>query len=98
MMTFQSRLGPIPWLRPHTDRLLGELPGRGYRRALVFCPAFVADNLETLEEVAIRGKETFLEAGGDDLWLVPSLNSGDSWVRALSQMIERSRSSGAVPV
>lgn len=84
---FQSRLGRTPWIRPYTDVLYEELPKKGKKRVAVFCPSFVADCLETLEEVQIRGKEQFLKAGGEDLALVPSLNSDPSWVRALAQII-----------
>ncbi len=88
-VTFQSRLGRTPWIRPHTDATLGQLGKNGVKRLLVFCPAFVADCLETLEEVAIRGREQFVSAGGEALELVPSLNARPLWVDALAQLIER---------
>jgi ferrochelatase len=86
-VSFQSRLGRSPWIRPHTDVVLPELAARGVRRVLVFCPAFVADCLETLEEISIRAKEQFLSVGGEDLLLVPSLNSDPAWVRALADLV-----------
>lgn len=84
---FQSRLGRTPWIRPYTDHLYEELPNRGVKKLAVLCPSFVADCLETLEEVQLRGKDQFLRAGGEDLFLVPSLNSSEVWVKALERMI-----------
>jgi ferrochelatase len=89
-VSFQSRLGRTPWIRPYTDIVLPELAKRGVKRLLVFCPAFVADCLETLEEVAIRGRDQFRAEGGEDLQLVPSLNSSEPWVEALATMVQRS--------
>ena len=94
-VSFQSRLGRTPWLKPYTDLLLPELVQKGVRRLAVLCPAFVADCLETLEEIGIRAQEDFLRAGGESLTLVPSLNAHPAWVRALVQMVQaRSRPSG----
>jgi ferrochelatase len=84
---FQSRLGRTPWLKPYTDVLLGELAAKGVRRLAVLCPAFVADCLETLEEIGIRARADFLRAGGESLTLVPSLNAHPAWVRALVQLV-----------
>jgi ferrochelatase len=84
-VSFQSRLGRQKWLTPYTDRLLAELPGRGVQRLVVVCPAFVADNLETLEEIGIRGREAFLAAGGHELTLVPCLNDRRDWIEALTE-------------
>lgn len=83
-VSFQSRLGRLPWLQPYTDQTLASLPARGVKRLVVACPAFVADNLETLEEIGLQGRETFLEAGGDSYHLVPCLNDRADWVTALS--------------
>lgn len=77
---FQSRLGRTPWIRPHTDVLLAELPRRGVKNLAVMVPSFVADCLETLEEIGIRGVEAFKAAGGERLTLVPSLNAHPAWV------------------
>ncbi|MEO7164658.1 MAG: ferrochelatase [Bdellovibrionia bacterium] len=85
---FQSRLGRTPWIRPYTDELYRELPKKGVRRLAVACPAFVADCLETLEEVQIRGREEFIQSGGEELKLIPSLNSSGSWVQAVADMLQ----------
>ncbi|MCG3174151.1 MAG: Ferrochelatase [Myxococcota bacterium] len=84
---FQSRLTRDPWLTPFTDKVLEELPARGVKRLAVLCPAFVADCLETLEEIGMRARDDFRAAGGEDLMLTPSLNDHPSWVRALAQML-----------
>jgi protoporphyrin/coproporphyrin ferrochelatase len=85
-VSFQSRLGRTPWIQPFTDRLYAELPSRGVRRLAVICPSFVADCLETLEEVAIRGRDSFLAAGGRELLLVPSLNASEPWSAAVAEL------------
>ena len=84
---FQSRLGRTKWIEPYTSTTLIELARSGTKRVAVMCPAFVADCLETLEEIGIRGRETFREAGGDELLLIPSLNSSDSWVEAVAAIV-----------
>lgn len=84
-VSFQSRLGRLPWLRPYTEERIGELAGSGVRRLAVVCPSFVADNLETLEEIAIRGASAFRDAGGERLTLVPCLNDSSAWVEALAR-------------
>ncbi len=86
-ISFQSRLGRTKWVEPYTDHLLGELPGRGVKRLAVVCPSFVADCLETLEEIAIRGRAQFIAAGGEDLMLVPSLNAHPSWIEAVEKRV-----------
>lgn len=86
-VTFQSRLGRTPWIRPYTDLVLAELPGRGVKRLAILSPAFVADCLETLEELAIRGKKTFLDAGGESFTFVPSLNTHPRWVETAVSLI-----------
>jgi ferrochelatase len=78
-ISFQSRLGK-GWLEPFTDIRLEQLPGEGIKKLLVICPAFVSDCLETLEEIAMRGKETFLEAGGESYEMIPCLNVHPLWV------------------
>jgi protoporphyrin/coproporphyrin ferrochelatase len=88
-ISFQSRLGRDPWLRPSTDLELAELPKRGVKNLLVICPAFVSDCLETLEEIGIRGRETFLSAGGKEFTQIPCLNEHPRWIAALEKMIER---------
>jgi len=96
-VTFQSRLGRTPWIRPYTDVVIPELAGKGVKRLAVFCPAFVADCLETLEEIGIRAKEQFLGAGGEALTLVPSLNTHPSWVRGLTRMLRELRGEDVEP-
>ena len=86
-VSFQSRLGRLPWLRPYTDQVLAELPAKGVRRLAVYCPSFVADNLETLEEIGLQGRKTFLQAGGEALTLIPCLNAAPEWVDALASWI-----------
>ena len=88
-VSFQSRLGRTPWIRPYTDVVLDELAARGVKRLAVFCPAFVADCLETLEEIGIRAREQFRARGGDDLFLVPSLNSSPAWVDVVVDLARR---------
>ncbi len=86
-VSFQSRLGRLPWLKPYTDEVLAELPGRGVRRLAVYCPSFVADNLETLEEIGIQGRDAFVQAGGESLTLIPCLNASPDWVKALARWV-----------
>lgn len=88
-VTFQSRLGRTPWIKPFTDMVLPELARAGKKKLLVFSPSFTADCLETLEEISMRAKETFLEAGGQALVLVPAVNSTDAWVRAAAELIRK---------
>ena len=85
-VSFQSRLGRLPWLTPYTDETLESLPATGVRNLVVACPAFVADNLETLEEIGISGREAFMAAGGESFTLVPCLNAERSWVSALARL------------
>lgn len=96
-VSFQSRLGRTPWIRPFTDEVLPELVKQGKRRVVVFCPAFVADCLETLEEVAMRERERFIAAGGESLTLVPSLNASDDWADAVVAMVKRQMDRFATP-
>jgi ferrochelatase len=86
-VSFQSRLGRTPWVKPYTDVVLPELAQRGVRRLAVMCPAFVADCLETLEEVGLRAREQFLASGGESLTLVPSLNAHPAWVDAVVRLV-----------
>ncbi|MCG5055028.1 MAG: ferrochelatase [Myxococcales bacterium] len=85
--SFQSRLGRTPWIKPYTDEVLPELARRGVRRLAVFSPAFVADCLETVEEIGIRAHEQWKSLGGEDLMLVPSLNAHPTWVKGLARMV-----------
>lgn len=85
--SFQSRLGRDPWLKPYTDFRLKDMPKEGIKKLLIICPAFVSDCLETLEEIAIRGKEDFMEAGGETYEMIPCLNTDPLWVGALSKWV-----------
>ncbi|PRQ01101.1 Ferrochelatase [Enhygromyxa salina] len=86
-ISFQSRLGRTPWIKPYTDQVIPALAGRGVRKLAVFCPAFVADCLETLEEIGVRARADFVAAGGETLELIPSLNAEPAWVGALEQLV-----------
>jgi ferrochelatase len=87
-VSFQSRLGNDPWLSPYTDFELERLAKEGVKHVRVMCPAFVSDCLETLEEIAMEGKETFLENGGESFRLVPCLNDHAAWVDFLVDRIQ----------
>ena len=86
-VAFQSRLGRTPWIHPYTDEVLPELARAGKKRLAVMCPAFVADCLETVEEIGIRAKEQWRSLGGEDLILVPSLNAEPVWIEQVARMI-----------
>ncbi len=88
-LTFQSRLGREPWLQPYTDQTLEALPRSGVKRLRVICPAFTADCLETIEEIADEGKELFLEAGGESFEHIPCLNDHPAFIRFLGRQVER---------
>jgi len=88
-ISFQSRLGRTPWLTPFTDIVLEELPAKNLKKIAVFCPSFVTDCLETLEEIRMRGRETFLEAGGKEFIAVPCPNADPSWIRGFAQVLKR---------
>lgn len=84
---FQSRLGRTPWIRPYTDEVISSLLAQGKKRLVVVCPAFVADCLETIEEIGMRAKADFLARGGESLTLIPSLNSDADWADAICAMV-----------
>lgn len=86
-VSFQSRLGRTPWIQPFTDVVYGELAKKGVKKLLVYCPSFVADCLETLEEIEMRGVADFKAAGGEDLQMVPSLNATDKWADAVVDLL-----------
>lgn len=86
-VAFQSRLGRTPWIQPYTDERLDALAKAGKKRVAVICPAFVADCLETIEEIGMRAKEDWVAAGGEDLLLVPSLNAHPAWIEAVAGMV-----------
>ncbi len=85
-ISFQSRLGK-GWLQPFTDIRLEAMPKEGIKKLLVICPAFVSDCLETLEEIAERGKESFMEAGGETYDMIPCLNVHPLWVSAITKWV-----------
>lgn len=89
--SFQSRLGRDPWLQPYTAKRLEELPKEGVKKLLVVCPAFVSDCLETLEEIAEEGKESFLQAGGEKFELIPCLNVHPLWIETLAKWVKESK-------
>ncbi|HEX7841267.1 MAG TPA: ferrochelatase [Kofleriaceae bacterium] len=95
---FQSRLGRTPWIKPYTDQLLDQLARGGTRRLAVMCPAFVADCLETVEEIGIRARAQFKAAGGEELVLVPSLNATAPWVDAVCAIATRHAARKLLPV
>ena len=88
-VAFQSRFGRAKWLEPATDRMLAGYPARAVKRIAVAAPGFAADCLETLEELGIRGRETFLNAGGERFALLESLNDSDEGIAMLQRLIER---------
>ena len=88
-VSFQSRLGKDPWLKPYTDFELERLAKQGVKKLLVICPAFVSDCLETIEEIGMRGRDTFLAAGGKEITRIPCLNEHPLWIDALTGMITR---------
>lgn len=83
---FQSRLGKTPWVQPYTNVVLQDCAARGYKKLLVFCPAFVADCLETVYEVTVEYGEEFKQLGGQQLQLVESLNDNPMWIGALKDI------------
>lgn len=89
--SFQSRLGKTPWITPYTDQLLTQLANRGIKKLAIVCPSFVADCLETLEEMGIRAKKQWLSLGGSDFKLIPCLNTDARWVKAISHMMTEKR-------
>jgi ferrochelatase len=94
-VSFQSRLGRAEWIGPNTVDVFQDLARRGVKRIAVACPSFVCDCLETLEEIGIRGQETFQAAGGERLQLVPCLNSDSQWAAALANLIRKQANAGS---
>tara|TARA_B100000579_G_scaffold435257_1_gene458075 strand:- start:100 stop:1092 length:993 start_codon:yes stop_codon:yes gene_type:complete len=84
--TFQSRFGPEAWLKPYTDKTLERLPSEGKKNVLVICPGFSSDCVETLEEISIQGKESFLKSGGKNFDVVPCLNDGSDHINLLEKL------------
>ena len=87
--TFQSRFGPQEWLKPYTDKTLESLPKEGKKNILVICPGFSSDCVETLEEISIQGRESFLNNGGKNFDVVPCLNDGKDHIDLLEHLAKR---------
>ena len=88
-VSFQSRLAGEPWLSPFTDHVLEQLPKEGKKRLLIICPAFVTDCLETIEEISVEGKETFMAAGGQSFHQIPCLNDQPPYIDFLANRVGR---------
>jgi len=88
-VSFQSRLGKDPWLKPYTDYELVRLAQEGKKRMMVICPAFVSDCLETIEEIGMRGCEDFMKASGKEFTRIPCMNEHPLWIDALTRMADR---------
>ena len=87
--TFQSRFGPQEWLTPYTDKTLETLPEKGVKNLLVICPGFASDCVETLEEINIQGRESFIEKGGENFDLIPCLNDSPDHIRLFEKLISK---------
>ena len=87
--TFQSRFGPQAWLQPYTDKTLETLPNEGKKNILIISPGFSSDCVETLEEILIQGKESFLNAGGENFDMIPCLNDNEDHIILLKSLIEK---------
>jgi len=88
-ISFQSRLGKDPWLKPYTDYELVRLAQEGKKRMMVICPAFVSDCLETIEEIGMRGCEDFMKASGKEYTRIPCMNEHPLWIKALENMANK---------
>ena len=84
-VSFQSRVGP-GWLQPFTDKELEKFPSLGIKNLTVACPSFVSDNLETLEEINMEARETFMDNGGEEFNYAPCLNDDESWIEFLASI------------
>ena len=87
--TFQSRFGPTQWLQPYTDKTLEALPEQGVKKLVVVSPAFISDCLETLEELALEGRDEFLDAGGESYSVVPCLNDSEPAIDVIEDVVRR---------
>ena len=87
--TFQSRFGPQEWLKPYTDKTLEDLPSKGIKNLLVICPGFASDCVETLEEINIQGRESFLEKGGKNFDLIPCLNDNSDHIQLFEKLLRK---------
>ena len=89
MTTFQSRFGPQEWLQPYTDKTLEALPKEGKKNILVICPGFSSDCVETLEEISIQGKESFIKSGGENFEMIPCLNDNEDHISLFKHLISK---------
>jgi len=89
MTTFQSRFGREPWLQPYTDKTLEQLPEDGVKHVAVICPGFSSDCLETIEEINMEGRESFIESGGEQFYYIPCLNDDPAHIDALVSILEK---------
>lgn len=89
IVSFQSQFGKAKWVKPSTQVLFDELPKQGITKLDVFCPGFMADCLETMEEIALMGREQFHAAGGKEYRYIPCLNDGAEWIGALADLVRR---------
>ena len=89
MTSFQSRFGPQEWLQPYTDKTLEKLPNEGKKNILVICPGFSSDCVETLEEILIQGKESFINSGGKNFDLIPCLNDNDDHINLFIDLLNK---------
>mgnify|MGYP000910494038 FL=1 len=87
--TFQSRFGPQEWLKPYTDKTLENLPDKGVKNLLVICPGFASDCVETLEEIDIQGRESFLSNGGENFDLIPCLNDNSDHINLFENLVKK---------
>ena len=87
--TFQSRFGPQEWLTPYTDKTLEKLPGEGIKNLLVITPGFASDCVETLEEINIQGRESFIEKGGKNFDLIPCLNDNSEHIKLFEKLVSK---------
>ena len=87
MTTFQSRFGPQEWLQPYTDKTFEALPKENKKSILVICPGFSSDCVETLEEISIQGKESFINSGGENFEMVPCLNDNEDHIALFKNLI-----------
>ena len=87
--SFQSRFGPQEWLTPYTDKTLELLPSKGIKKLLVICPGFASDCIETLEEINIQGKESFLKSGGEKFDLIPCLNDNSDHILLFESLVKK---------
>ena len=87
--TFQSRFGPQEWLTPYTDKTLEDLPKKGIKKVLVICPGFASDCVETLEEIDIQGRESFIENGGNNFDLIPCLNDNSDHINLFEKLVKK---------